>query len=121
MHAIADVVGNGGQAKGVITASTRLCGEWAEIRIRDTGSGIPEKIRGKIFDPFFTTKVVGKGTGQGSEAISHTVVVDQHQGQLTFETEMGKGSVFIIRLPLNPTIRTRKKVTRDEETHFICR
>jgi PAS domain S-box-containing protein len=99
-HAIADVVGNGKQL-GTIKASTRRNGDWAEIRIQDTGTGIAEKNRGKIFDPFFTTKPVGKGTGQGL-AISHTVIVDQHQGQLTFETETGVGTVFIIRLPLNP-------------------
>jgi signal transduction histidine kinase len=73
-----------------------------------SGTGIPEKIRGKIFDPFFTTKPVGKGTGQGL-AISHAVVVDQHGGQLTFETEMGVGTVFIIRLPLNPAPRAKKE------------
>jgi PAS domain S-box-containing protein len=105
-HAIADVVGDGGKELGVITASTRRCGEWAEIRIRDTGTGIPEKIRGKIFDPFFTTKPVGKGTGQGL-AISHAVIVDQHQGQLTFESELGAGTVFIIRLPLKPAPREK--------------
>jgi signal transduction histidine kinase len=104
-HAIADVVGKGGKGMGIITASTRLCGEWVEIRIRDTGTGIPEKIRGKVFDPFFTTKEVGKGTGQGL-AIAHAVIVDQHQGQLLFETEMDVGTVFIIRLPLNPPRKT---------------
>ena len=70
-----------------------------EIRIADTGPGIPEAIRDKIFDPFFTTKEVGKGTGQGL-AIAHTVVVEQHGGQLTFETAEGEGTTFIIRLPL---------------------
>jgi signal transduction histidine kinase len=107
-HAIGDVVGDGAKGMGIITASTRQCDDRVEIRIRDTGTGIPEKIRGKIFDPFFTTKPVGKGTGQGL-AISHAVVVDQHGGQLTFETEMGVGTVFIIRLPLNPAPRAKKE------------
>ncbi|HAV63812.1 MAG TPA: hypothetical protein DCY13_15785, partial [Verrucomicrobiales bacterium] len=53
----------------------------------------------RIFDPFFTTKGVGKGTGQGL-AIARSVVVDKHQGTLTFETARGKGTTFIIRLPL---------------------
>ncbi|MEJ5330704.1 MAG: PAS domain S-box protein [Desulfobaccales bacterium] len=84
--------------KGLITITTRSDGEWVEIRIRDTGPGIPEKIRSRIFDPFFTTKEVGKGTGQGL-AIAHAVVVEKHQGNITFETEVGQGTTFIIRLP----------------------
>jgi two-component system NtrC family sensor kinase len=101
-HAIADVIGDASKGKGTITVSTRRCGEWAEIRIQDTGAGIPEKIRGRIFEPFFTTKGVGKGTGQGL-AISHSVVVDKHGGTIAFETEVGKGTTFIIRLPFVPT------------------
>jgi signal transduction histidine kinase len=69
-----------------------------EIKLKDTGAGIPEEIRTKIFDPFFTTKEVGKGTGQGL-AISHAVIVDKHGGTINYETEMGKGTTFIIRLP----------------------
>ena len=98
-HAIADAVnGNGG--KGLITVSTRRDGDWVEIRISDTGTGIPEAVRPRIFDPFFTTKEVGRGTGQGL-AISHSVIVEKHKGSSSFETEMGKGTTFIIRMPLN--------------------
>jgi PAS domain S-box-containing protein len=97
-HAIADVVGKEGAAKGRITVQTRNCLEWVEIRIQDTGSGIPEKARARVFDPFFTTKAIGKGTGQGL-AIAHSVVVDKHGGAISFETEDGKGTTFIIRLP----------------------
>jgi signal transduction histidine kinase len=71
--------------------------------VSDTGPGIPEEIRNKVFDPFFTTKEVGKGTGQGLN-ISHSVIVDKHGGSLDFETEMEKGSTFVIRLPLQPEI-----------------
>ena len=98
-HAIADVVSDGATGKGTIAVSTRRDGEWAEIRIRDTGTGIPEKVREKIFEPFFTTKGVGKGTGQGL-AIAHSVVVAKHGGTIHFETESGKGTTFVIRLPL---------------------
>jgi len=104
-HAIGDVVKNG--AKGMITVSTARVGEWAEIRIRDTGGGIPEKARDRIFDPFFTTKGVGKGTGQGL-AIARSVVVDKHGGSICFETEMGQGTMFIIRLPLTDISKTEK-------------
>jgi PAS domain S-box-containing protein len=100
-HAVADALKqNGSDQKGTITIGTRALGEHAEIRISDTGTGIPENIRSKIFDPFFTTKEVGKGTGQGL-AISHSVVVDKHGGTITFDSEVGKGASFVIRLPFN--------------------
>ena len=100
-HAIADVVGDGANGKGTISVRTRRDADWAEIRISDTGTGIPEDVRSRIFDPFFTTKSVGKGTGQGL-AISHAVVVEKHGGRITVETEVGTGTTFIIRLPINP-------------------
>jgi signal transduction histidine kinase len=99
-HAIADVVGDGSQGKGTITLSTRGLGDWVEVRISDTGAGIPEKIQERIFEPFFTTKEVGKGTGQGL-AIARAVVVDRHRGKITFETATGTGTTFIVRLPLS--------------------
>ena len=98
-HAIADVVDNGQAGKGTITVSTGRNGEFAEIRITDTGTGIPVEVRDKIFDPFFTTKEVGKGTGQGL-SLAYGIVVGKHGGTLDFETEVGKGTTFIIRLPL---------------------
>lgn len=97
-HAIADVVGKEGSERGKIKVKTRNCQEWAEIRIQDSGSGISESVRARIFDPFFTTKEIGKGTGQGL-AIARSVVVDKHNGTIDFETEEGKGTTFIIRLP----------------------
>jgi PAS domain S-box-containing protein len=97
-HTIGDVARHGGRERGTITVTTERCAEWAEIRIEDTGTGIPEKLRTRIFDPFFTTKEVGKGTGQGL-AIARSIVVDKHGGSLHFETEEGKGTTFIIRLP----------------------
>src|ERR1051326_6412877 len=90
-HAISDVLPPGSDAKGTITISTRRDGDWAEIRIQDTGTGIPEAARPKIFDLFFTTKEVGKGTGQGL-AIAHAIIVEKHGGSIHFETEMGKGT-----------------------------
>jgi PAS domain S-box-containing protein len=98
-HAIGDVVGDGSAGKGTITVSTSLCDGQVQIRVSDTGTGIPEAIRHRIFDPFFTTKDVGRGTGQGL-AIARSTIVDRHGGTLEFESETGKGTTFIILLPL---------------------
>lgn len=101
-HAIEEKVAARNEEKGTITVRTQARDGWVEIRITDTGSGIPESVQGKIFDPFFTTKEVGKGTGQGL-AIAHDVIVRKHGGELNFETEIGQGTTFIIRLPLFST------------------
>lgn len=103
-HAIENVVGDGSNGKGKIKISTSKSEDWAEIRIADTGMGIVPKIRNRIFDPFFTTKEVGKGTGQGL-AISHTVIVEKHGGSISFDSMVGEGTTFFIRLPLEPDNR----------------
>jgi len=98
-HAIADAIKKDPERKGAITLSTRFAPPWAEIRVVDTGTGIPPAVQAKIFDPFFTTKDVGKGTGQGL-TISRSIVMEKHNGQLFFETEPGEGTTFVVRLPL---------------------
>jgi len=100
-HDIGDVMKKSGNL-GTITVSTRQDGDWVEIRIQDTGTGIPENIKAKIFDPFFTTKEVGKGTGQGL-SIVHAIVIKKHQGAVSLETEQGKGTTFIFRFPIVST------------------
>lgn len=107
-HAIADVVKDSTQ-KGRITVSTRQVGDRVEIAVADTGTGIPEAIRSKVFDPFFTTKAVGKGTGQGL-ALARAIVVEKHGGTLTFDSQMGKGTTFYVRLPLAGTPEPREAV-----------
>ncbi len=97
VHAIEEVASD---HKGRITLTTRGLGNWVEIRISDTGAGIPDAIRKKIFDPFFTTKDVGKGTGQGL-AICHSIITKKHGGTINVESEPGKGTTFIIRLPMD--------------------
>ena len=97
-HAIGDVVKDSDQ-KGLIHITTSQTGGFIEIRVRDTGCGIPESVRARVFDPFFTTKPVGKGTGQGL-AIAHSVVVQKHRGSIRLESEVGRGTTFIIKLPL---------------------
>jgi len=102
-HAISDVTEGGSKGMGRIGLATRVLDGTVEIRISDSGSGVPEAVRHRIFDPFFTTKKLGKGTGQGL-AIARSVVVDKHQGSIRFETETGRGTTFIIQLPLGEDI-----------------
>jgi PAS domain S-box-containing protein len=97
-HAISDVV-RGTNEKGAIHISTKGNGSYAEVRISDTGCGIPEAIQSKVFDPFFTTKPVGQGTGQGL-AIAHSVIVQKHRGTITLESKPGQGTTLTIKLPL---------------------
>jgi two-component system NtrC family sensor kinase len=97
-HAIADVV-KGTPNKGFITLKTELDEGAVVISVSDTGGGIPEAIRHRIFEPFFTTKEVGRGTGQGL-SICRDVIVKGHGGAITFKTELGKGTTFYVRLPI---------------------
>jgi signal transduction histidine kinase len=101
-HAIGDVVrGEPGQ-KGVIKIQTSAEDDFAVIRVSDTGTGIPESARAHIFEPFFTTKDVGRGTGQGLSMVYNTIV-KHHGGSISFETETGKGTTFVVRLPIHPS------------------
>ena len=97
-HAIGDVVKQSGK-KGKIRVRTAAEGKTVLVAISDTGCGIPEGIRNRIFDPFFTTKEVGRGTGQGL-AIARSVVVERHKGSLSFESAVGEGTTFYVRLPI---------------------
>ena len=98
-HAIADVVSRLPGTKGRITVSTSRDGDWVEIRVKDTGTGIPDEVQSSIFNPFFTTKAVGKGTGQGL-AIAHSVIVQKHGGTISFETARRGGTTFQVRIPI---------------------
>ena len=109
-HAIDDVIKSTG-GKGKITVRTRVNEDCVEIAISDTGGGIPGEIQEKIFDPFFTTKGVGKGTGQGL-ALARAIVVEKHGGTLTFETQPGKGTTFLIRLPLSGAMKREEALQR---------
>jgi len=99
-HAISEVVGTDGVQKGEIEVSTRHVGDEVEIRIRDTGAGIPQDVQEKIFEPFFTTKEVGVGTGQGL-AIVKSIVVDTHNGVIGFDSKPGEGTTFVLRFPIS--------------------
>jgi two-component system, NtrC family, sensor kinase len=101
-HAIADVV-KGTDKKGRITVRTRLEGDDVIVSVSDTGGGIPEPIRNRIFEPFFTTKEAGKGVGQGL-AVARSIVAGKHGGKLWFESVVGQGTTFFMRVPCGTTI-----------------
>jgi len=88
------------EGEGELSVTTRMAtdGESIEIEITDTGCGISKESLEKIFDPFFTTKEVGRGTGLGL-AVSFGIVA-RHKGTINVKSEQGKGTTFIIRLPI---------------------
>lgn len=84
---------------GTIFIKTQLVDETARISIKDSGSGMTEEVKRKIFDPFFTTKDVGKGTGLGL-SISFGII-QKHNGEIEVISEPGKGTEFVIKIPVN--------------------
>jgi two-component system, NtrC family, sensor kinase len=83
---------------GRVYLTTRREGQEAVVWVRDTGSGIEPHHLSRIFEPFFTTKPEGKGTGLGLSIVQG--IVEKHGGRLSVESELGKGTTFLIRLPL---------------------
>lgn len=98
-HAIGDALKVRSGERGKITVRTRHAPPWAVLEVEDNGTGMPPEVRSRIFEPFFTTKSVGKGTGQGL-AIVHTVIAKHHRGTIDVVTEPGRGTKFVIKLPL---------------------
>ena len=104
-----NVIANGVQAieskrdgtKGTITIRTRRENGAVVVRIKDDGTGIPAHVLPKIFDPFFTTKDRERGTGLGL-SITHGIV-EKHGGRIDVNTEVGKGTEFVITLPADGT------------------
>jgi signal transduction histidine kinase/streptogramin lyase len=89
-----------GDYKPQVLVSTKLSGQYVEIRVKDNGPGIPEQIRDKIFQPFFTTKPTGQGTGLGL-SMSYDIITKGHGGEMKVKTVVGEGTEFIIILPVN--------------------
>ena len=87
--------------------TTRDLGEQVEIRVRDNGTGISDAVRDKIFEPFFTTKPAGEGTGLGL-SLSYDIVVKQHGGQLTVDSQIDAFTEFVITLPRKDAGRARE-------------
>jgi two-component system NtrC family sensor kinase len=80
--------------------TTKKVDDKIEIRVKDNGNGIPQKVLDKIFQPFFTTKPAGQGTGLGL-SLSYDIITKTHGGEFTVETKEGEGTVFIVSLPVN--------------------
>ncbi|MEX0719065.1 MAG: ATP-binding protein [Balneolaceae bacterium] len=98
MYAASEYSRRHNKRKPVVSVQTTKNGSKVEVRIRDNGGGIPEKIRAKIFEPFFTTKPTGEGTGLG---LSMTFdIIKMHKGTLEVESTPGEFTEFIITLPL---------------------
>ena len=95
-----DSMSDGGTIKittrNVIASETKQ--SHIEISISDTGSGIPEDVKSRIFEPFFTTKEVGKGTGLGLSLCYE--IIQKHNGIIEVKSEIGKGTTFIMKLPV---------------------
>ena len=90
------------EQKGVITVCTWREGRFVVLSVADTGKGVlPENLT-RIFDPFFTTKEVGKGTGLGL-SISYDIV-KKHDGEITVESQMGVGTTFTVKFPVDPSM-----------------
>ena len=87
-----------GGAQPEIAVTTRAVDGRVEVEVRDNGTGIPAELREKIFNPFFTTKPAGEGTGLGL-SLSYDIVVKQHGGELTVESEPGEFTAFRVSLP----------------------
>jgi PAS domain S-box-containing protein len=83
---------------GKLTVKTLQDEEWVQITIKDTGVGIPDKVKAKVFEPFFTTKS-SKGSGLGL-SVTYGIIA-RHGGMIKFDSEVGKGTAFYIRLPLS--------------------
>jgi len=82
----------------VVIVTTKRLNDKVEIKVKDNGNGIPQKILDKIFQPFFTTKPTGEGTGLGLSLAYD--IIKTHGGEIKVETKQGEGSAFIIQLPI---------------------
>jgi two-component system, NtrC family, sensor kinase len=91
----AEAMPQGGELR--LSSGVDASHQWAEVRVADTGPGIPDEVRGRVFEPFFTTKKTGTGLGL---SVAYGIM-ERHNGELRIETARGFGTTFIIRLPLD--------------------
>ncbi len=89
----------GQQYEPIVSVSTKKVNSKVEIKVKDNGNGIPQKVLDKIFQPFFTTKPTGQGTGLGL-SLSYDII-KAHGGEIIVETNESEGAEFVIQLPIN--------------------
>ncbi len=102
-----NILVNAGHAieqRGQITIQTHVSGDFIYVEISDTGKGIAPEHLSRVFEPFFTTKPVGKGTGLGL-SISYGIV-RKHSGEIDVRSEVGVGTMFIVKLPVRQRVET---------------
>jgi len=98
VNAAQAIQGTGSAEQGTIRIATRRIESGVEIRVSDTGPGVPEAIRSRIFDPFFTTREAGTGAGQGL-AIAYQIMTERHAGSIALAPSDGPGATFVLHLP----------------------
>jgi two-component system NtrC family sensor kinase len=107
------------QTKYQIKITTKaINSDWISISIQDNGTGICQGIKSKIFDPFFTTKPVGQGTGLGL-SISYKIITEKHNGRLLCLSEPGKGTEFLIEIPVESQFLSLNSMPAAKKSHEI--
>ncbi len=90
-HAVED------KGEGKIRIETRVTSEWLELKVADTGCGIPDELLKRVWDPYFSTKEDGRGSGLGLTLVR--MVVEKHEAEMDLQSEPGEGTTFVIRFP----------------------
>lgn len=94
----------------LVTVKTELEDDWVTVSISDNGTGIKATDQSKIFEPFYTTKPVGQGTGLGL-SICHSII-ERHGGRIWFETALGEGTTFKVRIPLKAAMEESEEAVQ---------
>ena len=94
-----DAIESTQRGNGKISISTRQVGKFIEVRFQDDGIGMSDLTKSRAFNPFYTTKEVGKGMGLGL-SLSYGIL-DKIHGSIMVESELGKGAIFVVRLPVD--------------------
>ena len=96
-----------GSLGGMIQISTRMDGEFVQVTISDNGTGMDQRTQDRLFEPFFTTKGVGEGTGLGLSIVQG--IIEKHSGQISLQSEVGKGTIFTFKLPIRQNVVMAKR------------